>query len=108
MFVMTLLAALPGLAAPSAAADPPEPARFFTAAPAPREGCPDLRPRIADRAAPLRPGIGDPTETVRPRTLDELPPGRLELTVLRQVDGCPIPAVLRERIGAAAEDQRRR
>ena len=37
----------------------------------------------------------------RPRAwrLDELPPGRLELTVLRQVNGCPIPAVLREGIG---------
>ena len=33
------------------------------------------------------------------RRLDELPPGRLELTVYRQVDGCPIPAVLREGIG---------
>ena len=33
------------------------------------------------------------------RRLDELPPGRLELTVLREVNGCPIPAVLREGIG---------
>ena len=37
----------------------------------------------------------------RPRAwrLDELPPGRLELSVLRQVNGCPIPAVVREGIG---------
>jgi hypothetical protein len=32
------------------------------------------------------------------RRLDQLPPGRLELTVVREVDGCPIPAVLREGI----------
>jgi hypothetical protein len=25
-----------------------------------------------------------------------MPPGRLELAVLREVDGCPIPAVVRE------------
>jgi hypothetical protein len=36
---------------------------------------------------------------LRPRRLGELPPGRLELTVLRGFDGCPIPAVLRENIG---------
>jgi hypothetical protein len=35
----------------------------------------------------------------RARRLDELPPGRLELTVLREFDGCPIPAVLREGLG---------
>ena len=34
------------------------------------------------------------------RRLDQLPPGRLELTVLREVDGCPIPAVLREGISS--------
>ena len=33
------------------------------------------------------------------RRLDELPPGRLELTVYREVGGCPIPAVLQEGIG---------
>jgi hypothetical protein len=35
----------------------------------------------------------------RARRLDQLPPGRLELTVLREIDRCPIPAVLREGIG---------
>lgn len=37
----------------------------------------------------------------RYRRLDQLPPGRLELTVLRSVGGCPEPVVLREGIGAA-------
>ena len=32
-----------------------------------------------------------------PRRLDELPPGRLYHTVLRQVGGCVIPAVVHER-----------
>ena len=38
---------------------------------------------------------------VRPtaRRLDQLPPGRLELTVLRQMGSCPEPVVLREGIG---------
>ena len=34
-----------------------------------------------------------------PRRLIELPPGRLELAVMREFDGCPIPAVVREGIG---------
>ncbi len=51
--------------------------------------CPDIRPRIA---TVLR-------KNVRPQRLDRLPPGRLEHSVFRQVDGCPIPAVLRDGIG---------
>jgi hypothetical protein len=31
--------------------------------------------------------------------LDQTPPGRLELAVVREVERCPIPAVLRENIG---------
>jgi hypothetical protein len=33
------------------------------------------------------------------RRLDQLPPGRLELTVLRAMGNCPEPVVLREGIG---------
>jgi len=51
-----------------------------------RKVCPDLGPRIA---TVLR-------KSVRPQRLDELPPGRLEHSVFRQVDGCAIPAVVRE------------
>ncbi len=54
-----------------------------------RKVCPDLGPRIA---TVLR-------KSVRPQRLDELPPGRLEHSVFRQVDGCPIPAVVREGVG---------
>ena len=49
-------------------------------------------------------------ERVAPQRFDQLPPGRLELTVLREFDRCPIPAVLREGIGgnpAAGEPERR-
>jgi len=42
------------------------------------------------------------------RRLDQLPPGRLELTVLREVDGCPIPAVLREGISGRLDTGSRR
>ena len=54
-----------------------------------RKVCPDLGPRIA---TVLRKGV-------RPQRLDRLPPGRLEYGVFRQVDGCPIPAVVREGVG---------
>ena len=61
------------------------------------EECPNARVRQADRV------VG-----ARARRLDELPPGRLELTVLRQLDGCAIPAVVRENIGGNPEADRRR
>lgn len=35
-----------------------------------------------------------------PRKLGELPPGQLEYAVLRQIAGCPIPAVIRSGIGS--------
>ena len=57
--------------------------------PASQSECPNARTYQAEDGI-SRPGA---------RRLDELPPGRLELTVLRQVNGCPIPAVVREGIG---------
>ena len=51
--------------------------------------CPNAYPRVAEE------GMGG----ARPRTLGELPPGRLELAVVREIDGCAIPAVVREGIG---------
>ena len=60
---------------------------------APRPDCPNARTYFADKS----PGAGVA------RRLDQLPPGRLELTVQREVDGCPIPAVLREGIGGRPE-----
>lgn len=59
--------------------------------------CPDLRPRLVR-----------PAGESGPRRLGDLPPGRLELTVYREVDGCPIPAVLREGIGGAGTGAGRR
>ena len=52
------------------------------------KSCPRAEVRRAERPKGLR-----------AERLIELPPGRLELTVLREFDGCPIPAVLREGIG---------
>ena len=49
-------------------------------------------------------GEGEP---LRPRRLDELPAGSLELTVMREVDGCPIPAVVQEGIGSGRRPVRR-
>lgn len=109
MNAMFLLAALPVAATLPAllVSAPDPPARPMPSAEAPPTGCPDLRPRFADGAPPISPGVGDRTRPVPPRTLDKLPPGRLELSVLREVDGCAIPAVLREGIGGAPEPERR-
>lgn len=41
--------------------------------------------------------------TVEARRLDQLPPGRLDLAVMRQVDGCPQPVTVREGYGAFGE-----
>lgn len=74
-----------------------------------------LVPAVAASAAPATPSLeaDAPKRCVRPSTqmatvlrknvaprrLDQLPPGRLELTVMREIDNCPIPAVLRDNIG---------
>jgi len=54
-----------------------------------RKDCPDLSPRIAEERQ----------RGIRPRRLDELPPGLLEYAVHREVDGCPIRAVVHENAG---------
>ena len=78
------------LIATSATSPQPPPAQpAAPSAPNSERKCMSLGPQIA---AILRKGV-------RPQRLDELPPGRLELTVLREVDGCPQPAVIRENIG---------
>jgi len=65
---------------------------------APRRDCPEARIFYANKSVGA--GIA--------RRLDQLPSGRLELSVLRSVDGCPIPAVLREGIGGRPEADPRR
>ena len=42
----------------------------------------------------------------RARRLDELPPGRLEFAVFREMDGCVIPAVVHENIGGNSQPER--
>ncbi|WP_129793336.1 hypothetical protein [Sphingosinicella sp. CPCC 101087] len=98
MFAMILSAAALSVVTASPAANfPPReaPAAATDAAPA----CPNLAPRYADEGWVVR---------SRPRRLIELPPGRLELAVHRVVDGCPVPAVLRDGIGGAPADVSRR
>jgi len=74
----------------TAVASPPAPSPA-AGAPNDQRKCMALGPQVA---AILRKGVA-------PQRLDELPPGRLELTVMRMVDGCPQPAVIRENIGPA-------
>jgi hypothetical protein len=40
---------------------------------------------------------------VEARRLDQLPPGRLDLAVMREVGGCPQPVTIREGYGAFGE-----
>ena len=78
--------------------------QLLPAAPAAPTAQPELRPSVGGVGA----GPKCPRATVhqatqgdvpRPRRFNELPAGRLELAVLREFDGCPIPAVLQEGIG---------
>jgi len=79
------------LAALSLAPDPSPAGPTAPPLPVKMRDCPEARTYQAE----------DGPNRLRPRRLDELPPGRLELAVLRAVAGCPIPAVLREGLGAA-------
>ena len=86
MRTLSLAATLSLLAAPALAA-PPEEKRTC--------GRPDVH--HARRGAP-----------VRPRNLGELPPGNLELAVYRQLEGCEVPAIVRQNIGAVSGPARPR
>ena len=83
LFAVATLSVAAAPAAPSAGQDVRAPAESA-------KGC--VRPRTRHASILRKP--------VRPERLIDLPPGRLELTVVREIDGCPLPAVLREGIGA--------
>ena len=91
--LLTILLSLLQAATPAASAPPADPSPVKSAPSGSK--CPHAAVRQAGEDAALR-----------PRRLDELPPGRLELTVLREVDGCPIPAVLQEGIGGGPPARR--
>ncbi|HEX8191712.1 MAG TPA: hypothetical protein VF552_02325 [Allosphingosinicella sp.] len=92
-----MLAAL--LPAASSAAQTTAPARAPVASPASLGTGTCLRD--------LRRDATGPAATSRPRRLGELPPGDLQLTVMREVDGCREPVIVRQNFGAVS-DQRRR
>ena len=52
-----------------------------------------------DCAGPTGHMAGRKDQGARARRLDQLPPGRLEYAVFREVGGCPIRAVVHENIG---------
>ncbi len=91
MRTMILLAALTlPSSAPGSPSAPPEAARQAPAdAAAGERECVRAGVQMADR----------PRGRIEMRRLDELPAGRLELTVMRQMNGCVVPAVVREGIG---------
>lgn len=87
------------------------PSAFFAAPAAspPREpGRTPFKMRVIDPYAaapatcrtPMRQANG---MRVEPRKLGELPPGDLHLTVVREVEGCPEPTVVRQGYGAVKE-----
>lgn len=91
MLFMILLAAFalpPAQSAPPAGPSAASPSARAVVSQQPE--CRQATPRTADLPS---------TQGLRPRRLDELPQGRVELAVLREVDGCVIPAVLNEGIG---------
>lgn len=91
MRAMILAAAL-GIPS-SAPATPP------AAAPAPADTA-ATPAKAADECVRIETHMADrPQARIVPRRLDELPPGRLYHTVLRQVGNCVIPAVVQERFG---------
>jgi hypothetical protein len=96
LFVIQLALALAPAALAAAPAESPALARNEVIRPFPSTGeardCPNPQTQFAvDRSGDLR-----------ARRLDELPQGRLEYAVHREVDGCAIPAVVREGIGGSA------
>ena len=66
---------------------------------------PTGRSPLNDKCPNARSWFADQSGGADARRLDQLPPGRLELTVVREVDGCPIPAVLREGISVWPVDR---
>ena len=94
-----MIAAL--LSAASSAAQPPAsaPARPPLAAP------PTLGTGTC--LSDLRREAGSAPAASRPRRLGELPPGDLQLTVMREIEGCHEPVIVRQGFGAAGEERRR-
>jgi hypothetical protein len=83
------------------------PLAAVSAAPAPRSAAPHAIPQAPRLSvASTRPcrdtGVTfaqDGKVATRPQKLGELPPGSLYLSVVRQVGGCPEPAIVRTGIG---------
>ena len=63
------------------------------------------KPKIARKmCAPVGPtlakeGVVDGKRVVQARPLSEMPPAKQILTVIRTVDGCDVPVIVRENIG---------
>lgn len=97
-----ILAAAALASAASSAAPPAEPSRTPpapqaapAAAPSPLQEC-----RRLYQPVPAGPRPGMRAEL---RKLDELPPANLVLAVYNQVDGCPVPVIVRHGYGLGAE-----
>ena len=96
-----MLAAL--LSAASSAAQPPAPTRVPARPPVAAPSSLGTVTCLRD----LRRDAGSRPAATRPQRLGELPPGDLQLTVIRQVDGCYEPVIVRQGFGAVSEERRR-
>jgi hypothetical protein len=88
----TALILTPLAAADSASLEPAQP--FLTATGATPDRC-DPHGRVQRTDAP---------QAMRAVPLTELPPGNLDLAVMRQVGGCPEPVTIRQNFGAVAPE----
>lgn len=48
---------------------------------------------------PAQESVADGTEVQRARPLSEMPPAKQQLAVIRTIDGCEVPTVVRYNIG---------
>jgi len=78
------------------------PALLLLAAPAQAAPAPPAKPVSTKVFASCNPGptlAQQAPRADRPQKLGELPPGRLYLTVVRTMDGCPVAAMSEVRVG---------
>lgn len=61
----------------------------------------DTRPAIKTRCEQPRARYVAGKQSARPRKLNEMPMAQPMLTVVREIDGCPLPIVLRDDVRGA-------
>lgn len=79
-----------------------------TSAQAPRPARADASPPERHCPSPFEVHPADGRDQLKARRLGDLPPGKLVLTVMRSVDGCQEPVIVRHDMGAGSPLEQRR